>query len=147
MKSHLIRRIIGLEKRLPIEITEPNRGDAACEHPLRLLAPAVGPPFAVAGNSLLEPKALTSGYGTPNNCDQHRRCDRFTEVREYLDGFQNLHLLGRNGMHRYNNQDHSMLTAMVAVDNTIAGRTDKPTIWEVNTEMEYNEEAAGQAKK
>jgi hypothetical protein len=44
-------------------------------------------------------------------------------------------------MHRYNNQDHSMLTAMMAVDNIIAGRTDKSNLWEVNTEMDYHEEA------
>ena len=42
-------------------------------------------------------------------------------------------------MHKYNNQDHSMLTAMVAVDNIIAGVTDKETIWSVNTEQEYHE--------
>jgi len=65
--------------------------------------------------------------------------ERFGEVREYLDRFENLFLVGRNGMHKYNNQDHSMLTAMVAVDNIIEGRTDKSNIWEVNTEMEYHE--------
>jgi len=68
--------------------------------------------------------------------------ERFGEVREYLDGFENLLLVGRNGMHKYNNQDHSMLTAMVAVDNIVAGRTDKSNIWAVNTEMEYHEEKA-----
>ena len=65
---------------------------------------------------------------------------RFDEVRNYLDGFDNLFLVGRNGMHRYNNQDHSMLTAMEAVNNIINGRKDKSNIWEVNTEMEYHEE-------
>ena len=64
---------------------------------------------------------------------------RFDEVRNYLDGFPNLFLVGRNGMHKYNNQDHSMLTAIEAVDNIIAGRTDKSNIWRVNTEMEYHE--------
>jgi protoporphyrinogen oxidase len=64
---------------------------------------------------------------------------RFDEIREYLDGFPNLFLVGRNGMHKYNNQDHSMLTAMQAVDNIIAGRTDKSNLWRVNTEMEYHE--------
>ena len=43
-------------------------------------------------------------------------------------------------MHRYNNQDHSMLTAMMAVDDIIAGNADKSRLWEVNTEMEYHEE-------
>jgi protoporphyrinogen oxidase len=64
---------------------------------------------------------------------------RFDEVRRYLDAFPNLYLVGRNGMHKYNNQDHSMLTAMTAVDNIVAGRLDKDNIWEVNTEMEYHE--------
>jgi protoporphyrinogen oxidase len=68
---------------------------------------------------------------------------RFDEVRAYLDGFTNLFLVGRNGMHKYNNQDHSMLTAMVAVDNIIAGETDKANIWAVNTEEEYHEENTG----
>ena len=66
--------------------------------------------------------------------------ERFGEVQEFLDGFENLFLVGRNGMHKYNNQDHSMLTAMAAVDNIIAGRTEKNNIWAVNTEMEYHEE-------
>ncbi len=65
--------------------------------------------------------------------------NRFPELRAWFDGFQNLFLVGRNGMHRYNNQDHSMLTAMTAVDNIIAGRTSKENIWDVNTEMEYHE--------
>jgi protoporphyrinogen oxidase len=65
--------------------------------------------------------------------------DRFEELRAWLDGFRNLFLIGRNGMHRYNNQDHSMLTAMVAVDNILAGRLDKSNIWEVNTELDYHE--------
>jgi hypothetical protein len=42
-------------------------------------------------------------------------------------------------MHKYNNQDHSMLTAMTAVDNIIEGRRDKANIWAVNTEMDYHE--------
>jgi protoporphyrinogen oxidase len=64
---------------------------------------------------------------------------RFDEVRRYLDSLLNLFPVGRNGMHKYNNQDHSMLTAMTAVDNIIAGRTDKSNLWQVNTEMEYHE--------
>jgi protoporphyrinogen oxidase len=69
--------------------------------------------------------------------------ERFDELRQYLDGFQNMFLVGRNGMHKYNNQDHSMLTAMTAVDNILVGRTDKENIWAVNTEMEYHEERSG----
>jgi protoporphyrinogen oxidase len=66
--------------------------------------------------------------------------DRFDEIRVFTDTIENLFLVGRNGMHKYNNQDHSMLTAMTAVDNIIAGRTDKENVWAVNTEMEYHEE-------
>jgi protoporphyrinogen oxidase len=72
---------------------------------------------------------------------------RFDEVREYLDKFVNLFLVGRNGMHRYNNQDHSMLTAMEAVNNIITGRRDKANIWEVNTEAEYHEEKQAPAEQ
>ena len=66
--------------------------------------------------------------------------DRFDELRRRLDRFENLYLIGRNGMHRYNNQDHSMLTAMTAVDNIVAGIKSKDNIWAVNTEQEYHEE-------
>jgi protoporphyrinogen oxidase len=66
--------------------------------------------------------------------------DRFAEIRQHVDRYENLFLIGRNGMHRYNNQDHSMLTAMMAVDDIIAGKTDKTGLWEVNTEMDYHEE-------
>jgi protoporphyrinogen oxidase len=64
---------------------------------------------------------------------------RFQEIRDYCDRFENLFLIGRNGMHRYNNQDHSMLAAMTAVDNILAGSTEKSNIWDVNTETEYHE--------
>jgi protoporphyrinogen oxidase len=73
--------------------------------------------------------------------------DRFQEVRDYVDGIPNLYLIGRNGMHKYNNQDHSMLTAMTAVDNIIAGRTDKQNIWEVNTEQDYHETKEHESKE
>jgi protoporphyrinogen oxidase len=83
------------------------------------------------------PKAYPAYFGTYS---------RFGEIREFLDSFENLFLLGRNGMHRYNNQDHSMLTAMTAVDNIISGRQDKANIWGLNTEMEYHEERSVQEK-
>jgi protoporphyrinogen oxidase len=70
--------------------------------------------------------------------------DRFDVIRHYLDGFENLFLVGRNGMHKYNNQDHSMLTAMTAVENIVNGVTSKDNIWAINTEMEYHEEKAKQ---
>ena len=66
--------------------------------------------------------------------------DRFPEIRKYVDRFENLFLVGRNGMHKYNNQDHSMLTAMVAVDNIASGSLEKENVWAVNTEQEYHEE-------
>jgi protoporphyrinogen oxidase len=70
--------------------------------------------------------------------------DRFDEIRAFVDQFENLFLVGRNGMHKYNNQDHSMLTAMTAVDNIAAGRTDKSNIWAVNTEQDYHEAKEGE---
>lgn len=63
----------------------------------------------------------------------------FDKVQQYTDSFENLFLLGRNGQHRYNNQDHSMLTAMAAVENVKSGRTDKDNVWNVNVEQEYHE--------
>ncbi len=82
------------------------------------------------GTVLRMPKTYPAYFGT---------YDRFGEIRAFLDRFANLFLIGRNGMHKYNNQDHSMLTAMTAVDNILAGRTDKANIWEVNTEQDYHE--------
>jgi protoporphyrinogen oxidase len=76
------------------------------------------------------PKTYPAYFGT---------YDRFDEIRSFVDRFANLFLLGRNGMHRYNNQDHSMLTAMVAVDNIVAGVCDKSNVWAVNTEQDYHE--------
>jgi len=64
----------------------------------------------------------------------------FDVIRKYIDNFANLFLIGRNGMHKYNNSDHSMLTAMVAVDNIQAGVKTKANIWEINSEKEYHEE-------
>ena len=65
----------------------------------------------------------------------------FDVVRAWLDRFTNLWLVGRNGQHRYNNQDHSMLTAMAAVEAIRAGSTDKAPVWAVNLEAEYHEES------
>jgi protoporphyrinogen oxidase len=66
--------------------------------------------------------------------------ERFSTVSGWLDEMENLYLIGRNGMHRYNNQDHSMLTAMTAVDNIVNGVRSKENIWSVNTEQDYHEE-------
>jgi protoporphyrinogen oxidase len=64
--------------------------------------------------------------------------DRFSLIREYTDRFANLFLIGRNGMHKYNNADHSMLTAMTAVANIINNDNGKENIWDINTEQDYN---------
>jgi protoporphyrinogen oxidase len=77
------------------------------------------------------PKTYPAYFGT---------YDRFDEVIDYVNGFDNLYLVGRNGMHKYNNQDHSMLTAMTAVDNILAGVKDKQGLWQINTEQDYHEE-------
>jgi protoporphyrinogen oxidase len=77
------------------------------------------------------PKAYPAYFGTYN---------RFDEIREFTDSIHNLFLVGRNGMHRYNNQDHSMITAKLAVDNIVSGETSKENIWTVNVEAEYHEE-------
>jgi len=58
-------------------------------------------------------------------------------VRSYIDPISNLHPVGRNGMHKYNNQDHSMLTSMMTIWNMEGARHD---IWSVNTDFEYHEE-------
>ena len=65
--------------------------------------------------------------------------DDFQTIRNFIDRFANLFLIGRNGMHRYNNADHSMLTAMAAVENIMNNITTKDNIWSVNTEEEYHE--------
>ena len=63
--------------------------------------------------------------------------DHLQNVRDFIDPIPNLHTVGRNGMHKYNNQDHSMLTAMMAVQNMNGAEYD---IWAVNTDFEYHEE-------
>lgn len=78
------------------------------------------------------PKAYPAYFGS---------YDELGVVRNYVNQISNLFLIGRNGMHRYNNQDHSMLTAMTAVDNIIAGKEDKTNLWDINLDMVYHEEA------
>ena len=70
----------------------------------------------------------------------HGSYRRLKEVTDWLDHIPNLYCIGRNGQHRYNNMDHSMLTAIEAVNAIKAGSTDKTAIWNVNTEKEYHEE-------
>lgn len=64
--------------------------------------------------------------------------ERVATIRSWLDGIENLQQVGRNGLHRYNNSDHSMLSAMRAVDNIVLGT--KHDIWAVNVESVYLEE-------
>jgi protoporphyrinogen oxidase len=69
--------------------------------------------------------------------------DKMDDIRKYLDSIKNLYCLGRNGQHKYNNMDHSMLTAMEAVKVLKSGGAnsgDKSAIWNVNAEEEYHEE-------
>ncbi len=61
------------------------------------------------------------------------------ELVKFLDGFENLYCIGRNGMHRYNNMDHSMATAIEAVKLIQKGEKDKSSVWRVNTEADYHE--------
>ncbi len=65
---------------------------------------------------------------------------RLPEVISWLDKYENLYCIGRNGQHRYNNMDHSMMTAFETVSNITENKTDKTAIWNVNTEKEYHEE-------
>lgn len=76
------------------------------------------------------PKTYPAYFGT---------YERFDIIRNFTDKFGNLFLIGRNGMHRYNNQDHSMLTAMTAVDNIIKNTKSKDNIWNINIEKEHHE--------
>ena len=62
------------------------------------------------------------------------------ELQDWLNGIDNLYCIGRNGQHRYNNMDHSMMTAMEAVTILLSGDTEKSQLWNVNTEKEYHEE-------
>ena len=65
---------------------------------------------------------------------------RIDELIAYLNKFDNLYCVGRNGQHRYNNMDHSTMTAMEAAHNIINGIKDKSNVWNVNTDKEYHEE-------
>jgi protoporphyrinogen oxidase len=85
----------------------------------------------IAANVIRVPKAYPAYFGSYAD---------FGSIREHTDSIENLFLIGRNGMHRYNNQDHSMLTAKMAVDNIAAGRLDKSNIWDINVDDEYHEQ-------
>ncbi|MNT50821.1 hypothetical protein D3C72_1877580 [compost metagenome] len=72
----------------------------------------------------------------PAYFDTYSQIDKLIE---YLDKIENLYCIGRNGQHRYNNMDHSMLTAIEAVKNIKLNKKTKDNIWEVNTENSYHE--------
>ena len=63
----------------------------------------------------------------------------FDQVIKYLDSFENLYCIGRNGQHRYNNMDHSMMTGIKAVE-CILNNKDKSIIWDINTDKNYHEQ-------
>jgi protoporphyrinogen oxidase len=84
----------------------------------------------IGGTLIRVPRAYPAYFGTYN---------QFSDLRAYLDLFSNLYPIGRNGMHRYNNQDHSMLTANAAVD-AVAKKAPKEEIWNINAEESYHEE-------
>ncbi len=68
--------------------------------------------------------------------------DTYSEIDQvisYLNQYENLYCVGRNGQHRYNNMDHSMATAFEAVDNILTQKSGKENVWNVNTEKEYHE--------
>jgi protoporphyrinogen oxidase len=79
------------------------------------------------------PKAYPGYFGSYADFDQ---------IQGFVDAIPNLFLVGRNGMHRYNNQDHSMLTARCAAEAVIAGSRDKAPLWAINIDDDYHEEKA-----
>jgi len=85
----------------------------------------------IDGTVIRVPKTYPAYFGAYEN---------FPELRSWIDGIDNLFLVGRNGMHRYNNQDHSMLTAKLAVEAILEGRKDKSAIWAVNVDDDYHEQ-------
>jgi protoporphyrinogen oxidase len=90
----------------------------------------------ISRNDVLDGVVIRARKAYPSYAGAYRE---FGAVRECLDGIRNLILIGRNGMHRYNNMDHSMLSAMAAVDGIQAGEIDRAAIWSVNAEPERRE--------
>lgn len=103
---------------------------------------------ALAGNELVKMGIISSPADIrdyhvervkkayPAYFDTYSEMDK---VIDYLSGYDNLFCIGRNGQHRYNNMDHSMMTAFEAADNILSGKTAKDNVWNVNTEKEYHE--------
>ena len=94
----------------------------------------IDPRDVLDGTVVRVPKAYPAYFG------EYRE---FAKVREFVERFGNLYPVGRNGMHRYNNQDHSMLAARAAVDSILAEGRGRTEIWQINTEAGYHEEVDG----
>jgi protoporphyrinogen oxidase len=90
----------------------------------------------IAPEDVLDSTLIRVPYAYPAYFGAYKQ---FSIVQNFTDLIENLFLVGRNGMHRYNNQDHSMLTAMLAVENIVKNSTSKANIWAVNAEQEYHE--------
>lgn len=88
-------------------------------------------------NSIMDYHVEKIEKAYPSYFDTYSEVDKLIE---YVNGFNNLYCVGRNGQHRYNNMDHSMVTSFETVDNIINGKKDKTNIWNVNTEKIYQEE-------
>jgi protoporphyrinogen oxidase len=84
-----------------------------------------------SGTVVRVPKAYPAYFGA---------YDRMPELRSFFSSFSNLYLVGRNGMHRYNNQDHSMVSAKLAVECILDPSRNRDAIWDVNVEQDYHEE-------
>ena len=89
---------------------------------------------------LLRPEEVADGFVYRERkaypmYDRHFK-ESLERIRSYLETFDNLTVIGRNGMHKYNNQDHSMLTALLAVENFFGAGHD---LWSVNTDQDYQE--------
>ncbi len=85
-------------------------------------------------STVMDAKVVRVEKAYPIYNDTYKRGIR--KVREFLQGVPNLQLVGRNGMHRYNNQDHSMMTGILAVKNILGANYD---LWQVNADAEYHE--------
>ncbi|TBV82795.1 MAG: NAD(P)/FAD-dependent oxidoreductase [Desulfobulbaceae bacterium] len=90
----------------------------------------IAPDDVLDGVVIRQPKAYPAYFGSHH---------RFAEIRNYTDSLENLFLIGRNGMHRYNNMDHSMLSAMAAVSAVAGGDHAKDAIWATNSDDDYHE--------
>jgi protoporphyrinogen oxidase len=96
----------------------------------------------IAQIGLTDPSSVLDGYVVRQPkaypVYDHEYKDHLATIREDLEAYTGLSLIGRNGMHKYNNQDHSMMTAMLAVKNIVAGK-EVYNLWDVNEDAEYHE--------